>query len=127
MNDMNQDRQQSSTILGVSILGCFVAGLAVVLLVAFAGCDRKPAGDPHRQAVETRVKAIVGGQFGLDPSMLKLTDRFREDFKADDLDTVELVMEFEDTFNLSIPDEAAEKMATIKDVVDYIERHRKSR
>jgi len=102
-------------------------GAVVLLLLVFAGCNRKPANDPHRQAIETRVKKIVGEQFGLDPSILKLTDRFREDFKADDLDTVELTMEFEDAFNLRIPDEAALKMATIKDAVDYIERHHKSR
>ncbi|MDP6545966.1 MAG: acyl carrier protein [Phycisphaerae bacterium] len=99
----------------------------LTLVLLLAGCDRRSAGDPYRQAVEMRVRKIVGEQFGLDPSMLKLTDRFREDFKSDELDTVELTMEFEDAFTLSIPDEVALKMNTIKDVVDYIERHRKSR
>ncbi len=67
-----------------------------------------------------RVTKIVVDRLGVEESEVKLEASFKEDLKADSLDVVELVMELEDEFDLEIADEDAEKIATVKDVVDYI-------
>ncbi|WP_078391531.1 acyl carrier protein [Shouchella patagoniensis] len=70
--------------------------------------------------VMERVTKIVVDRLGVEESEVKLEASFKEDLKADSLDVVELVMELEDEFDLEIADEDAEKIATVKDVVDYI-------
>ena len=72
---------------------------------------------------EAKVKAIVAEQLGVDVSELSRDTSFVNDLSADSLDTVELVMEFEDEFDLSIPDEVAEKIQTIGEAIDHIEAH----
>ncbi len=67
-----------------------------------------------------KVKEIIVEQLGVDPDEVTLEASFVEDLGADSLDVVELVMAFEEEFDLSIPDEDAEKIATVKDAVDYI-------
>ncbi len=67
-----------------------------------------------------RVTKIIVDRLGVEESEVKLEASFKEDLKADSLDVVELVMELEDEFDLEIADEDAEKIATVKDVVDYI-------
>lgn len=72
-------------------------------------------------SIAERVKKIVVDQLGVKESDVKNDAHFTDDLGADSLDTVELVMAFEDEFNLEIPDEAAEKIATIQDAINYLE------
>ncbi len=74
--------------------------------------------------VEQRVKEIIVEQLGVDPEQVTTEASFVEDLGADSLDTVELVMALEEEFNLEIPDEDAEKIATVGDAIEYIERKR---
>jgi len=76
-------------------------------------------------SVEKRVKEIVAEQLGKDESEVKSESSFIDDLGADSLDIVELVMAMEDEFGIEIPDEDAEKIKTVKDVVDYIKGHTK--
>ena len=72
--------------------------------------------------IEARVKAIVAEQLGVDESEINRETSFVNDLNADSLDTVELVMEFEDAFDMSIPDEEAEKIQTVGQAIDHIEK-----
>ena len=74
-------------------------------------------------SVEERVKQIIVEQLGVDEGEVTPTASFVDDLGADSLDTVELVMAFEEAFGIEIPDEDAEKIATVKDAVDYIQNH----
>jgi acyl carrier protein len=71
-------------------------------------------------SVEDRVKRIVCNQMGTTPDKITLETSFINDLGADSLDTVELVMEFEDEFEISIPDEDAETIQTVGAAVSYI-------
>jgi acyl carrier protein len=71
--------------------------------------------------VEQKVKQIIVEQLGVDESQVDSSASFVDDLGADSLDIVELVMAFEEAFELEIPDEDAEKITTVKDAVDYIE------
>jgi len=71
-------------------------------------------------AVESKVVEIVSEQMGVDKSEITHETSFINDLNADSLDTVELVMEFEDEFDMSIPDEEAEKIQTVGAAIDYI-------
>jgi acyl carrier protein len=71
-------------------------------------------------AVEEKVKEIIAKQLGVEQSEVTAEASFVEDLGADSLDTVELVMAFEEAFNIEIPDEDAEKISKVKDAVDYI-------
>ena len=70
--------------------------------------------------VEEKVKEIIAKQLGVDQAEVTPDASFVEDLGADSLDTVELVMAFEEAFNIEIPDEDAEKIAKVKDAVEYI-------
>ena len=70
--------------------------------------------------VEKKVRKIVCEQLGVSPEETKLEASFIDDLGADSLDTVELVMAFEEEFEIEIPDEEAEGIATVKNAVDYI-------
>lgn len=70
--------------------------------------------------VERKVFEIVGEQLGIDTTELNRESHFINDLNADSLDFVELVMDFEDEFEMSVPDEDAEKIRTIGQVIDYI-------
>ena len=74
--------------------------------------------------VEERVKRIIIEQLGVKPEEVTLDASFVGDLGADSLDTVELVMAFEEEFETEIPDEDAERITTVKQVVDYIESHK---
>jgi acyl carrier protein len=76
-------------------------------------------------SVEERVKQIIVEQLGVDEGEVTPNASFVDDLGADSLDTVELVMAFEEAFELEIPDEEAEKIKTVKDATDYIESHAK--
>ena len=73
--------------------------------------------------VEERVVEIVAEQMGVDKATVTRETSFVNDLGADSLDTVELVMEFEDEFDISIPDEDAEKIQTVGQAIDYVEAH----
>ncbi|MBO6838238.1 MAG: acyl carrier protein [Alphaproteobacteria bacterium] len=70
--------------------------------------------------VAERVKSIVVEHLGVDAEKVTDNASFIDDLGADSLDTVELVMAFEEEFNCEIPDDAAEKIATVKDAIDFI-------
>ena len=78
------------------------------------------AEDVDVQAIEDKVIEIISEQMGVDKSEIARETSFINDLNADSLDTVELVMEFEDEFDMSIPDEEAEKIQTVGAAVDYI-------
>jgi acyl carrier protein len=70
--------------------------------------------------IADRVKKIVVEHLGVEPEKVIDSANFIDDLGADSLDTVELVMAFEEEFNVEIPDDAAEKIATVKDAIDFI-------
>lgn len=76
-------------------------------------------------SVEEKVKQIIVEQLGVDEGEVTANASFVDDLGADSLDTVELVMAFEEAFDMEIPDEDAEKIRTVKDAVDYIGKNAK--
>ncbi len=72
---------------------------------------------------EDRVKEIIVEQLGVSADQVKPEARFIDDLGADSLDTVELIMALEEEFNVEIPDEDAEKMATVGDAMSYLKEH----
>jgi acyl carrier protein len=75
--------------------------------------------------ITSRVKAIIVDKLGVDESEVTPEASFTNDLGADSLDTVELIMEFEKEFNIAIPDDQAEKIATVGDAIKYIESNAK--
>lgn len=75
--------------------------------------------------IESRVKAIIVDKLGVEESEVKAEASFTNDLGADSLDTVELIMEFEKEFGISIPDDQAEKIATVGDAISYVENAQK--
>ena len=73
--------------------------------------------------VQTKVAAIIVDKLGVEESEVTSEANFTNDLGADSLDTVELIMEFEKEFNIAIPDDQAEKIATVGQAVDYIEKN----
>jgi acyl carrier protein len=92
-----------------------------------AGYTRRQAAKDSGgfMSVEQKVKQIIVEQLGVDEAQVDPTASFVDDLGADSLDIVELVMAFEEAFDLDIPDEDAEKIATVKNAVDYIESKKK--
>ena len=76
--------------------------------------------------VEDKVKQIIVEQLGVDAGDVTPASSFVDDLGADSLDRVELIMALEETFGIEIPDEDAEKISTVQDAVDYIQRNAKS-
>ena len=74
------------------------------------------------KSISEKVKDIIVEQLGVTPEQVTETASFIEDLGADSLDTVELVMAFEEEFGVEVPDEDAEKLQTVGNVVDYIEK-----
>jgi acyl carrier protein len=73
-------------------------------------------------AIESKVKAIIVDKLGVEESQVTPEASFTADLNADSLDTVELIMEFEKEFGISIPDEDTSKINTVQDVIAYIEK-----
>jgi len=73
------------------------------------------------QSIEEKVKNIIVEQLGVTPEQVTPTASFIEDLGADSLDTVELVMAFEEEFGVEVPDEDAEKLQSVGDVIKYIQ------
>src|SRR5215469_15008918 len=80
----------------------------------------------HMAAVDEKVKQIIVEQLQVDEAEVTPGASFQEDLGADSLDVVELVMQFEEAFDIQIPDEDAEKIKTVKDAIDYIEKNQKA-
>jgi acyl carrier protein len=74
-------------------------------------------------SVEEKVKSIIVDQLGVNEAEVTGTASFVDDLGADSLDTIELVMAFEEAFGIEIPDEDAEKIKTVQDAIDYVESH----
>jgi len=73
--------------------------------------------------VDAKVKEIIAEQLNIDEAEVKPEASFIDDLGADSLDTVELIMAFEEEFDLEIPDEEAEKIKTVQDAVEHIKKH----
>ncbi len=99
-----------------------VTAIVSSALAVVAEAHNFRAGE-HMEETETKVIEIVSEQMGVDKSEITRETHFINDLNADSLDTVELVMEFEDEFELSIPDEEAEKIQTVGQAIDYIKEH----
>ena len=78
----------------------------------------------NQEEITQRVAALVVDHLGVDAGEVKPEASFIDDLGADSLDIVELVMAFEEEFGVEIPDDAAEKISTVKDAIDYIEAHK---
>ncbi len=76
-------------------------------------------------AVEEKVKQIIVEQLGVDEAEVTPSASFVDDLGADSLDQVELIMAFEEAFDIEIPDEDAEKIKTVQDAVDYVQKNAK--
>jgi acyl carrier protein len=74
-------------------------------------------------SAEAKVKEIIINELGVDPENVTAEASFVEDLGADSLDTVELVMAFEEEFGVDIPDEDAERMQTVGDAIKYLKEH----
>ena len=85
------------------------------------------SNDVDVQAIENKIIDIISEQMGVDKADVSKETSFINDLNADSLDTVELVMEFEDEFDISIPDEEAEKIQTVGSAVDYVVKVAKSK
>ncbi len=77
-------------------------------------------------SVDDKVKQIIVEQLGVDEGEVTTNASFVDDLGADSLDTVELVMAFEEAFDIEIPDEDAEKIRTVQDAINYIGAHAKA-
>jgi acyl carrier protein len=75
--------------------------------------------------IESKVKQIIVDELGVDENEVTPNARFIDDLGADSLDTVELVMRFEEEFGIEIPDEDAEKIQSVRDAYNYIDQHKK--
>ena len=77
-------------------------------------------------SIQERVRDLIVEQLGVNADQVTENANFVDDLGADSLDTVELVMAFEEEFGLDIPDEDAEKMSTVSDALKYLEEHSKA-
>jgi acyl carrier protein len=75
--------------------------------------------------IETKIRDIIAEQLGVEVNDIHPASTFVEDLGADSLDIVELVMAFEEHFEVAIPDDAAENIKTVQDAVQYVEQHRR--
>jgi len=82
--------------------------------------------DKNKEITE-KVKQIISEQLGVEEAEVTPSASFIDDLGADSLDTVELVMAFEEAFGIEIPDEDAEKIATVKDAIEYIDKNSKGK
>lgn len=104
----------------------FVAPASVGVCSEIGDHSAKPIqaarGEHKVSSVEEKVTGIVSEQLGVSLEEITRTSSFIDDLKADSLDVVELVMSFEDEFGITIPDEDYEKIKTVGDAIEYIEK-----
>jgi acyl carrier protein len=79
-----------------------------------------------RKEIVEKVKLIISEQLGVDEAEVTSSASFMDDLGADSLDQVELVMALEDDFDLAVSDEDVEKLLTVQDAIDYVDKHAKS-
>lgn len=77
------------------------------------------------ESIEDKIKQIIVDELGVDESEVTPNARFIDDLGADSLDIVELIMRFEEEFDIEIPDEEAEKIQSVRDAYSYVEEHKK--
>jgi len=77
-------------------------------------------------SVEEKIRQIIVDQLGVEAADVTGSASFADDLGADSLDRVELIMAFEEAFDLEIPDENAEKISTVQDAIEYVEKNAKS-
>jgi len=107
---------------------CLRGFLAAITLTGLPAAAEVAARQEKSMAsTEERVKQIIVEQLGVDDAEVTPSASFVDDLGADSLDTVELVMAFEEAFEIEIPDEDAEKIRTVQDAVTYIEQHAKAK
>src|SRR5579864_3044449 len=94
--------------------------------LAFFSSERIHTMASDEKQIAEKVKQIIVEQLGVDEGEVTASASFVDDLGADSLDTVELVMAFEEAFDIEIPDEDAEKIRTVQDAVDYIGKHAKA-
>lgn len=87
--------------------------------------ENKPFKAENMSDIKSKVIAIIVDKLGVDESEVTESASFTNDLGADSLDTVELIMEFEKEFNIAIPDDQAEKIATVGDAISYIQNNAK--
>jgi acyl carrier protein len=97
----------------------------VIIWVARLIPKREETRFMSEKSIEDKVKEIIVEQLGVNPEQVTPNASFIEDLGADSLDTVELVMAFEEEFSVEVPDEDAEKLQTVGDVIRYIEERAK--
>jgi acyl carrier protein len=90
------------------------------MVVSRAERSSKTVGEGNGMSVETQVKEIIVENLGVDNEKVTEDASFVEDLGADSLDTVELVMAFEEEFDIEIPDEDAEKLTTVGEAIAYL-------
>jgi acyl carrier protein len=83
------------------------------------------ATDEKQKEIVEKVKQIISEQLGVEEAEVTPSASFTDDLGADSLDQVELVMALEENFDIEIPDDAAEKIRTVQDAIDYIDKHSK--
>lgn len=108
----------------ISEVACAVASFSLLLSVRSANKRESLHQTKNLMSdkpIEERVKEIIVKELSVNPEQVTPTASFIEDLGADSLDTVELVMAFEEEFGVEVPDEEAEKLQTVGDVVKYIE------
>ena len=117
------------TAVSLPLVSCvlFAAAMPCAPVRGDEGKPQKPEVKPAKKSVEERVREIVVEQLVLDELGVKkeavtLKARLREDLKADSLDMLEMVLEWEKEFEVSIPDEVVEKFVTVGDVVTYLKK-----
>jgi acyl carrier protein len=86
-------------------------------------CTSAIGGNGMASSVEEKVKSIIVDQLGVNEGEVTGSASFVDDLGADSLDTIELVMAFEEAFGIEIPDEDAEKIKTVQNAIEYIESH----
>jgi len=100
---------------------CPGIGVSIGSEAVFSGINE----EKQMAAVDEKVKQIIVEQLQVDEAEVTPGASFQEDLGADSLDVVELVMQFEEAFDIEIPDEDAEKIKTVKDAIDYIDKNAK--
>jgi acyl carrier protein len=114
--------------MGATWLSLQASGLQITLTGFVTPAGRAAVLEERdRMASEERVKQIIVEQLGVDEAEVTPNASFVDDLGADSLDTVELVMAFEEAFEIEIPDEDAEKIRTVQDAVTYIDQHAKTK
>jgi acyl carrier protein len=110
--------------IGHEALASIVWG-ATMCAAAFglAGGQHERGGTGMAASVEEKVKSIIVDQLGVNEAEVTGTASFVDDLGADSLDTIELVMAFEEAFGIEIPDEDAEKIKTVQNAIEYVEAH----